>query len=116
MQNMVVIGKADELPVWAEDMYMAAAAQRAGGVRRGDIHRVQVAHPIAIRNQALAMMKIIVPVCIRVFRAVDKDVFLLRGMNGHHANVRTVSSAINHLDLARNNINPLDGFTGERCT
>ena len=69
-----------------------------------------------MRNYPLAMMKIVVPVRIRVFRAVDKDVFLLRGMNGHHANVRAVSGAINHLDLARNNINPLDGFTGERCT
>jgi hypothetical protein len=34
MQHMIVIGKADELPVWAKDMDMAAAAQRARRIGR----------------------------------------------------------------------------------
>ena len=114
MHDMVVIGKADQLPVRAEDMYVAATAQRAWSIGRGDIHRIQIAYLTVMRNHPLAMMKIVAPVRVRVFRAVDKDVFILCRMNGHHANVRAVRSAINHLDLARAYVNSFDGFTGER--
>ena len=37
-------------------------------------------------------------------------------MNGHHADMRAVSRAINHLYLTRRDIDPFDGFTGERRT
>lgn len=116
MEHVVVIGKADEQAVRAEDMDVASAAQRARSVRRSDIHRVQVAQLAVMRNHPLTMMKIVVPVCIRIFRTVDKHVFLLRGMNGHHADMRAVSGAINHLHLTRADVDPLDGFTGERRT
>ena len=113
MQHVVVIGEADELPVRAKDVHMAAAAQRACGVGRSDIHRVKIAHLTVTGNDSLTMMKIIVPVCVRVFRAVDKDVFVLCGMNGHHANMRAVSGAIDHLHLTRSDIDPLNGFAGK---
>lgn len=60
------------------------------------------------------MVKIILPVCIRVFRAVDKNIFVLRRMNGYHADMRAVSRTVDRLNLARTNIDPLNGFTGKR--
>ena len=50
MHDMVVIGKADQLPVRAEDMYVAATAQRARSIGRGDIHRIQIAYLTVMRN------------------------------------------------------------------
>ncbi|MNV12877.1 hypothetical protein D3C71_1034980 [compost metagenome] len=35
-------------------------------------------------------------------------------MNGHHADVRTLFSAIDHLGFARFHVNPFDSFTGKR--
>lgn len=94
-------------------MDVAAATQRACGVRRGDIHRIKIAHLTIVRNHP-AMMKIVVPVCIRVFRAVDKNIFFLHRMNGHHADMRAVSRTVDRLNLARTDIDPLNGFTGKR--
>ena len=114
MQHMVVVGKADELPVRAKNVNVAAATQRPRRVRRGDIHRIKIAHLAVVRNHSLTMVKIILPVCIRFFRAVDKNIFVLRRMSGHHADMRAVSRMVDHLNLARNDIDPLNGFTGKR--
>jgi hypothetical protein len=60
------------------------------------------------------MVKIIMPVSIRVFRAVDKDIFLFMRMNGHYANVCPLLRLIDHLNGARMDIDAFNGFTGKR--
>jgi len=113
VQHVVVIGKADVLPVRAIHMDMAAAAQRAGRERRGDIHRIEIIYLPLFGNHPLAVVKIVLPVGIRMLRAVDKYVLIFRRMDGHHPNMCAVCGAINHLHLTRVDINPLDGFTGK---
>lgn len=50
VQHMVVIGKADELPVRAKNVNVGAATQRTCRVRRSDIHRIKIAHLTIVRN------------------------------------------------------------------
>ena len=45
---------------------------------------------------------------------MDKNIFVLRRMNGYHADMRAVSRTVDRLNLARTNIDPLNGFTGKR--
>jgi hypothetical protein len=51
------------------------------------------------------MVEIVMPALVRVFRAVDKDIFIYRWMNGHHANVRALSGTVEDLNL------PVSTFT-----
>ncbi len=112
MQDMIVISKADELPVWAIDMDMAAA-QRARRIRCGDIHRLKVVRRALIRHHAAAMVKIILPVFIRVFRTMYKDVFIHRRMDGHHTNMRPVFRTIEDLYGPGLHINPFNRLSGK---
>ncbi len=112
---MVVIGKADELAVRAEDVHVAAAAQRAGGEGRGNIHCIEIAYLPLCSNHPLAVMKIVLPVGIRMVWAVDKDVLIFHRMYGHDPNMRAVCGAINHLYFTRFDVNPLNGVAGKRC-
>lgn len=61
------------------------------------------------------MVEIVMPALVRVFRAVDKDIFIYRWMNGHHANVRALSGTVEDLNLSRLDIHPLDGFAGKEA-
>ena len=65
-------------------------------------------------DHAATMVEIVMPALVRVFRAVDKDIFIYRWMNGHHANVRALSGTVEDLNLSRLDIHPLDGFAGKR--
>jgi hypothetical protein len=65
-------------------------------------------------DDAATMVKIIMPVSIRVFRAVDKNVFLFMRMNGHYANVCPLFRLIDNLNGARMDIDAFNGFTGKR--
>ena len=76
MHYMVVIGKAHPFTVRAKDMHMAAAAQRSWGVRRGNIHCIEIAHLAAFSNDSASMMEIVMPCFIRIFRAMDENIFL----------------------------------------
>ena len=114
MEHVVVIGKADKFAVRAENMHMAAAAQRAGCIGGGNIHRIEVVRFALPGDHAATMVEIVMPALIRVFRAVDKDIFIYRWMNGHHANVRALSCTVEDLNLSRLDIHPLDGFAGKR--
>lgn len=92
MQNMVVIGETDKLTVWAKDMHMTPATQRAWRVRRGNIHRIQILHPSLRNNHPTTMMEVVMPCFIRIFRPMNEYIFFRLWMNGHHANVRSLSS------------------------
>ncbi|MNZ81195.1 hypothetical protein D3C78_998540 [compost metagenome] len=111
---MVVVGKADKLAVGTKYMDMAAAAQRTGRVGRGDVHCVEIFYLRVLHRHTAAMMKIVLPARIRIFRAVDKYVFVIGRMNGHHANVRAMAGTINHLALACFDIHTFNGFAGKR--
>ena len=76
MHYMVVIGKAHPFTVRAKDMYMTAAAQRPWRIRRGNIHRIKVTHLAAFNNHSAPMMEVVIPCFIRIFRAVDENIFL----------------------------------------
>lgn len=53
------------------------------------------------------------PALVRVFRAVDEDIFIFRWMNGHHANVRTLSGSVEDLNFSRIDIYPLNRFASK---
>ena len=76
MHYMVVIGKAHPFTVRAKDMHMAAAAQHSWRIRRGNIHRIKVTHLAAFNNHSAPMMEVVMPCFIRIFRAVDENIFL----------------------------------------
>ena len=114
MQHMVIIGKADELPVRAEHMHMRTAAQRAGRIRRGNIHRVEVLRNAVFDDHTATVMKIVMPLRIRVFRAMDKNVFFRQRTDGHHAHMRARRCTVNHLNRAGMDVNALNGFAGKR--
>lgn len=61
------------------------------------------------------MVEIVMPALVRVFRAVDEDIFIYRWMNGHHANVRALSGTVEDLNLPSIDIHPLDGFAGKEA-
>lgn len=118
MHHVIVVGKAEAAAVRAENVHMAAAAQRAGRVGRRDIQRVEGNGQLAIRfadDHPAAVMKIILPGAVRVFRAVDEDVTRRRiGADRDHADVCAVLGAINHFHRAAGDVNPLDAQAGER--
>ena len=113
MQDMIVIGEADELPVWAIDMDMSAAAQRTRRIRCGDIHRIKVVRRALIRHHAATMVEIILPVFIRMFRTVYKDIFIHRRMNGHHTDMSPVLRTIEDLYGPGLHIDPFNRLPGK---
>jgi hypothetical protein len=122
MQYMVVIGKADKLAVRAENMYMAAATQRAWCIGRSDIHGVEVVRLALPGHNATAMVEIVMPAFVRTFGTMDEDIFICRWMNGHHTNASAMHSVIEDLDipvltLTRSIVSPLkdapDGRTSK---
>ncbi len=114
MQNMVVIGETDKLTVRAKDMHMTPAAQRTWRIGRSNIHCIQILHPSLRNNHPTAMMEVVIPCFIRIFRPVNEYIFFRLWMNGHHANVRSLSSPVNHLQLASMDIDALNCFTSKR--
>ena len=76
MHYMVIIGKAHPFTVWAKNMYMTAAAQRSWRIWRGNIHCIEIAHLAAFNNHSTPMMEVVIPCFIRIFRAVDENIFL----------------------------------------
>ena len=114
VQYVVVIGKADELTVGAIDMDVAAAAQRAGRVRGGNVHGVQILDGPLKGHHPAAMMKIILPLRIRLLGAMNKHIALLGWMHGHHANARALRGMIDGLHSTAVYVHSLNGFAGER--
>lgn len=113
MQHMIVIGKAHPFTVRAEYMHMATTAQRAGSKRRSNIHGIQVMGDAVFQHHAATMVEIILPACVRVFRAVDKHMLCFLRVYRHHADIRTPGRPVEHIHLPRLDINPLNGFTGK---
>ncbi|EPF12923.1 hypothetical protein HMPREF0201_04526 [Cedecea davisae DSM 4568] len=115
MHYVVVIGKAQTAAVMAPDVYVAAAAQRSRGVRRGDIHRVKIAGFTLLNYHASAMMEVVIPAGVRGFRAVDKNIALgqLRAY-GHHPDTGPFRRAVHNLDFSAEDIYPLDSLAGKR--
>ena len=94
-------------------MDMAAPTQRARGKRRRDIHGIQILRQAVFQQDAAPMVKIILPGCIRVFRAVDKHILFFMRINRYDPDMRALSGAVKHVDLPRRDINAFDGFSGK---
>lgn len=113
MQYMVVIGKTQAAGIRAEDMDMRAAAQRPSLIRRRNgegIKRDGFITQAICHYRSTAMMKIILPLAIRIFRPVDKNIAqrFLRA-TGHHAHMRTRRCPINYLGFAAFQVYSLNG-------
>lgn len=118
MHHVIVVGKAEAAAVRTENVHMAAAAQRAGRIGRGDIQRVEGDGQLAIRfadDHPAAVVKIILPGAVRVLRSVNKGIARRRiGADRDHADVGAVLGAINHLHRAAGDVDTLDAEAGER--
>ncbi|CNV33218.1 Uncharacterised protein [Salmonella enterica subsp. enterica serovar Bovismorbificans] len=110
MQNVVIIGKTHQLAVRAKYMDVAAAAQRAGSIRRSNIHRIEVSHASRRCNNAPAVVEIVMPRLIRVFGAMNKHIVIVGRMHRHHTDMRALRGAINHLHVAGMHIDALNGL------
>ena len=60
------------------------------------------------------MVKIVLPLGVRVFRAVDKHVSFFRRVHRDHADVRAFTRTINHLNITAMYVHAFNGFTGKR--
>jgi len=113
MHDVIVIGKANVLPVRAKDMHVRATAQRAGRVGRGDIERIKIGCTPLCGYHAATMVEIVLPRLIRIFRTVNKHILLRFRVNGHHADMRAIRCGIDHLNVAGVNVDAFDGFAGK---
>ena len=113
MHHMVIVGKTHELPTGAVNVNMTPAAQCAGRIGRGDIHCVEIARFSLRGHHAASVMEIILPVCVWIFRPMNKDVLLGGRMYRHHADVRTMMGAINHLNVTAIDVHALNRFAGK---
>ena len=115
MKDMVVIGKTYVFAVWAINVDVAAAAQRAWSKRWRNIHGIQIMGFALIAHHPATVVEIVLPVLIRVLRAVDKHIPIGGRMHRHHADVRSQARPINHLNLSTFHVHSFNGFTGKRC-
>ena len=109
---MVVIGEAEAAAIRAENVDMATTTQCPWGIGWADIHRIQRYRQLSVwfrYNHNAPVMKIIVPVVIRMLWPVDKHIACRRvRANRYHTNIGTLLSAINHLNITSDAINPLN--------
>lgn len=111
MQNVVIIGKTHQLAVRAKHMDVTAAAQRAPGVYGAVISIAsRLVTPPRRCNNAPAVVEIVMPRLIRVFRAMNKHIVIVGRMHRHHTDMRALHSAINHLHVAGMHIDTLNGL------
>lgn len=114
MEHMIVIGEAEVFTVRAPDVNMAAPAQCAWCPGRGNGHGIKVMGNTLFNDDATAVVKIIPPAGVGVFRAMNKNVaFGQPGVNGNNPHMGPLPGPVNHLGFTAFNMDPLNGLAGK---